>query len=436
MRDERRIRSGGAGRAVFGAAFGALLLLMAAGVAPASERAVGAEAETTAAPALVPDALGPVPPDDARNVAYAHGYYLLYVIDAAFTLACLYLILASGLAAAMQRLCGRLVARRLLQIAVFVALLALLRFAADLPIDLWVFFRERRYGFMNQSLAAWLGDRGKVLLLSTALQALFFPILYAAMRRLGRGWWLAGSALAIVFVIVGMVIAPVFLAPLFNTFTPLHDAALRADILTLAHAQGIPAHEVYEVDASRQSEHTNAYVAGMLGTERIVLYDTLLRRFAPREIRAVMGHEMGHYVLHHVWKTVALIGALIVAALWGVDRLGRRILRARPRWGIAGLEEPASLPLLLLLVSLFSLTARPVVYTWSRAQETAADEFGMNVVRDPEAAASAFRKFALIDLDEMHVDPTVEALLFTHPSIDHRVEHARAWARQHPPSAP
>jgi STE24 endopeptidase len=289
---------------------------------------------------------------------------------------------------------------------------------------------------MNQGFGAWLGDEGKVLLISTALQALFFPILYALIRRLGRRWWIAGAALASLFVVVGMVIAPVFLAPLFNTFTPLTDESLRADLLALAHAQGIPAHEVYQVDASRQSEHTNAYVAGLFGTERVVLYDTLLRRFAPREIRAVMGHEMGHYVLGHVWKTVAFIGVLIAAALLAVDRLARRLLASRPRWGIAGLEEPASLPLILLLVSLCSLAGRPVVNTWSRAQEAEADTFGLNVVRDPVATASAFRKFALIDLDEVHVHPVVETILFTHPSIEHRVEHARAWAREHPGIGP
>ncbi|HKQ96924.1 MAG TPA: M48 family metallopeptidase, partial [Candidatus Polarisedimenticolia bacterium] len=318
--------------------------------------------------------------------------------------------------------------------ALYVIAIVLLGFVVGLPVDLHVYFRERRYGFMNQGLAAWFGDQVKVLLIATALQALFFPILYVAIRRMRRAWWIAGSALAIVFVVVGMVVAPVFLAPLFNTFTPLKDESLRADILALAHAQGIPAGEVYEVDASRQSEHTNAYVAGILGTQRIVLYDTLLRRFAPREIRAVMGHEMGHYVLHHVWKTLALIAVAIVAGLFSVDRLGRRILKARPGWGIAGLEEPASLPLILLLVTGLSLLARPAINTYSRGQEAAADEFGLNVTRDPEAAASVFRKFARQDLEEMHVHPVIETLLYTHPSIAHRVEHARAWAAVHPPA--
>lgn len=411
----------------------ALILAAAAGAVLAADP-TGADPDGT--PALVPDPLGPLPPDDPESVAYAQGYYILYVVNIVFTLGLLYAILASGLAAAMQRFTERTFARRGLQIALFVVLLTFLRYGAGLPIDLWVYFREERYGFMNQSLAAWFGDRGKAIGISTALQALFFPMLYVAIRRLGHRWWLAGAALAILFVVVGMVIAPVFFAPLFNTFTPLSDDALRADLLALAHAQGIPADEVYEVDASRQSEHVNAYVAGMLGTERIVLYDTLLRHFAPREIRAVMGHEMGHYVLDHVWKTVALIGALIVAALWAVDRLGRRILRARPRWGIAGLEAPASLPLILLLVFGMSVVARPGINAWSRAQEAAADEFGMNAVRDPEGAASAFRKFALLDLDEVHVHPVVEVLLFTHPSIARRVEHARAWAREHPRDGP
>jgi STE24 endopeptidase len=276
-----------------------------------------------------------------------------------------------------------------------------------------------------------MGDQAKARAVSIVVQAIFFPILYIVIRRLGRSWWLPGAALAIVFVIIGQVVAPVFIMPLFNTFTPLEDDALRREILELAHAQGIPAGEVYQVDASRQSEHTNAYVAGILGTQRIVLYDTMLRRFTPREIRFVMGHEMGHYVMHHVWKTVAFIGAFIVVGLWLVDVAARRIIPARPGWGIGGIEQPASLPLVLLLLSLVSIAARPAISTYSRWQEHASDRFGLDVVRDPEAAASTFRKFSLIDLSELNVNPAIEFLLYTHPSGANRIRFAQEWAAAH-----
>jgi STE24 endopeptidase len=228
------------------------------------------------------------------------------------------------------------------------------------------------------------------------------------------------------------VVVPVFVAPLFNSYTPLPDSDLKTRILAMARARGIPADEVYEVDASRQSQHTNAYVAGLFGAQRIVLYDTLLQQMAPREILFIVGHEMGHYVLKHIWKTVGFLALLFAAGLYLADRIGRRLIASRPRWGIAGIEQPASLPLLLLILSLISLAARPIVSTYSRSQERAADYFGMDVTRDPVAAASSFLKFTQVDLSEIDVNPVIEWALFTHPSTAHRIGEAQDWARRHP----
>jgi STE24 endopeptidase len=144
-----------------------------------------------------------------------------------------------------------------------------------------------------------------------------------------------------------------------------------------------------------------------------------------------MGHEMGHYVLNHIWRTVVFASVLVVIAFLLVDRVGRRIIRARPGLGIRDLAEPASLPLVVLLLSLFLLLARPLIATYSQAQESAADRFGLEVVQDPEAAASSFLKFGRYDLTERHVHPIIEKILLTHPSVAHRVETARDWARAH-----
>jgi STE24 endopeptidase len=319
-------------------------------------------------------------------------------------------------------------------VSVYAVLFSLLNVAASFPLGFYAgFVREKRYGFLNQDLGGWLLDQTKGLAVGLVLQAILLPILYWAIRRWGRSWWLPGAALTIVFVVLVQAVFPIVIAPLFNTFEPLRDESLKQDILTLAHAQGIPADQVYQVDASRQSEHNNAYVAGLLGTQRIVLYDTLLRRFTPREIRSIMGHEMGHYVLHHIWKSTAFASVLVVIALLIVDRAGRRIIRARPGLGIRGLEEPASLPLVVLLLSVLMIPARPIISIYSQAQESAADRFGLEVVKDPEAAASTFLKFGRYDLNERHVHPIIEKILLTHPSVAHRVETARAWAGSHPP---
>jgi len=224
----------------------------------------------------------------------------------------------------------------------------------------------------------------------------------------------------------------VFIAPLFNTFKPLEDARLREEILAMARAHGIPADEVYQVDSSRQSRHNNAYVAGLLGTQRIVLDDTTLERFTPREIRFVMGHEMGHYVLHHVRRFVVFLSILLIAGIWLVDRIARGLIGRWRRPGIRSLAEPASLPLMLLVLNLLGLPALPAISAFSRLQERAADRFGMEVTRDPAAAASCFVKFGRYDLGEFRVDPWIETLLLSHPSLGNRIREAQAYAREHP----
>lgn len=409
-------------RAGFRAALCLALVLPAGGGAPAQE---------TGPPALVENPLAEVPPDDPRMESYSHGNYRMFLADVLWSAGLLAIVVFSGLGAALQRRVETVARTPNAKVAVYAALLALAIFAGRFPLRVYDgFVREKRYGFANQTFAAWLGDRGKGLLVSILLQAIFFVVLYAAIRRLGRRWWVAGSALAILSAILVVAVAPVFIAPLFNRFEPLRDGTLRAEILEMARGQGIPAGEVYEVDASRQSSHTNAYVAGLLGTQRIVLYDTLLKQFAPREIKAVMGHEMGHYVLHHVWKTLAFLAPIIVAGFFLVDRVSRRVIERRPSLGIASLAEPSSLPLVLLVLSVFLFAAGPVISTFSRMQERQADLFGLEATRDPAAAASSFLKFGRLDLGEYHVHPWIERLLYSHPSLGSRIRFAQAYARR------
>jgi len=393
---------------------------------------VSSQAPVENPPSMIDGALGPIPPDPPLNEEYAHGGYALFIVRSLFSVVLLSIVVLSGFGARLQALAGRITARPSLLIAVYVALLAILLSLLSLPLDFWDgYLREKHFGFMNQSLAAWLLDRGKLFAVVLLVKMLVIPFLYFLVRRAGRSWWVPGAALATALVVVGQVVVPVFVAPLFNDFTPLPASDLKTSILTMARDRGISADEVYQVDASRQSQHTNAYVAGLFGAQRIVLYDTLLRRMAPREVLFVVGHEIGHYVLKHIWKTVGFLALLFAAGLYLTDRIGRRLIASHPRWGIAGIEQPASLPLLLLVLSLISFAARPVISTYSRSQERAADLFGMDATRDPEAAASSFLKFAQVDLSEIDVDPVIEWALFTHPSTAHRIGEAQDWARRH-----
>ncbi|MCZ6696286.1 MAG: M48 family metallopeptidase [Acidobacteria bacterium] len=383
-------------------------------------------------PALMEHALDGVPPDEERMQAYSHGNYILFVVSVAWTIALLLLIVTTGFGGWMQRLVERWTQGPNWKVLSYVVLYTIFVFICSFPLRIYSgFFREKQYGFANQTLPQWLVERGKGLVILIILQALFYLILYMAIRRLGRAWWIAGTAISTAFVILVVAVAPVFIAPLFNTFEPMKDAALRDEILAMAHDQGIPAEEVFEVDASRQSAHNNAYVTGLFGTQRIVLYDTMLENFARREIKFIMGHEMGHYVLNHIWKTIGLLVPLILAGFFIVDRVARRMIASRPSFGIRTLSEPASLPLILLVFNLFILLTSPIMNSVSRVHERQADRFGLEVTGDPAAAASSFLRFGVEDLGEYNVHPVIETLLYSHPSLGRRIRYAQEYAAAH-----
>lgn len=359
---------------------------------------------------------------------YMHGYYWLYFIEQGYTFLMLSLILMTGLSARLRRWAQRM-SRRATGATLIYGLLFISVWAAlGFPLEAYRFWRERRYGFATQDVWSWMGDEGKGLAVALILGSLAILAVYTAIRKAPRRWWLWASGVLIGWMIVIFAIAPVFIAPLFNTFRPLEDESLRQRILALAHEQGIPADDVYQADASRQSRHTNAYVAGLWRTQRIVLYDTLIEHFTPEEVEFIMGHEMGHYVLHHVWKGIALASVLIVIGLWIMSRLAPRLIRRYyRRWKFREVSDVASLPVLLLLGSLYAFLLNPVINGFSRHLEREADLFGLRVAPHPEAAITAFEKFEIIDLSEADPPPFIEFWLYTHPSLHHRIETVKAF---------
>jgi len=374
-----------------------------------------------------------IPSDQTRQKKYAHGAYLLSIAGAAWGFFVLLFLLRSRLSAAFRDR-ARTFARRRVHLAVFVyfAIFTVVTSLLSLPFDAYGgYFREKRFGFARQTLLQWLGDRAKGLGLAIVLGGLLAVALYAVVRRFRRTWWLIGAAVALAFTIFAVAVEPVFIAPLFNKFTPLAPGALKTRLLEIAHREGIPARDVFEVDASRQSAHTNAYVAGLLGTERIVIYDTLLSTHTPREVVAVMGHEMGHYVLRHVAKGLAFGAALILLGAALVRGFYAPIARRHPEWGIGPIEDPAGLPLVLLIVSVYSFLAAPAANAFSRSEEHQADVFSLEVVRDPDALAAGFAKFNTHDLSEYDPPRIVEVWFYTHPSLRHRIEFCERWKREH-----
>jgi STE24 endopeptidase len=370
-------------------------------------------------------------PARAKSDAYFEGGYWLMLVDLVWTLAIMAGLMGLGVSAAIRDWAAARSGKPVFQTAIYALAFTGVVAATEFPLTLYEdFFREHAYGLSNQSFPSWLGDYGTGLALSLVAALILIPLIYAAIRRTGRNWWLWGAGIVIAFQIVMAVIYPVFVAPLFNHYSPLPDGKLKTEILSLAQANDIPADTVWVVDASRQTNRISANVSGFLGTTRISLNDNLLNQGTPDEVLAVMGHEMGHYVMGHVLRAILLFGLLIIAAFvfldWGFRRL---IARFGGRWRVRQLEDVAGLPVLVGLISLFFFVMTPVSNGISRTAEHQADIFGLDAVRKPDAFATAMLK--LSTYRKLEPEKWEEMIFYDHPSGRTRIMDAMVWKKEH-----
>lgn len=309
----------------------------------------------------------------------------------------------------------------------YTVLVAVLSFPLTLYSD---FFREHSYGLANQDFGGWFGDWTTGRLVSMVMAFIVIWILYAIFRRTPRRWWIWGTGVGVVFLAVMMAIGPVFISPLFNDYRPLPDGPIRSDILSMARANGIPADNVYWFDASKQSTRISANVSGFGPTTRISLNDNLLMRSPRESIEAVMGHEMGHYVLHHTDKMLLEFGLVLFFGFAFVAWAFRRLVaRWGDRWRVRGIEDPAGLPLLVALFSVYMFIMTPITNGIVRTSEIEADYFGLNAARQPDGFAYAAMQLA--DYRKIQPGYWEELIFFDHPSGYHRVHAAMQWKAEH-----
>ena len=366
---------------------------------------------------------------DARvkSDSYAEGGYWLLLWNLLYGLAVAWFLLSSRISSRIREFAERRTHRKNLQSLVYVLAYVPLVTLLVLPLAFYEgFYREHQYGLSNLTVLGWLSEAGINLLVEMVLMAVAVTVLYAILRRLPDTWWAWGTVAGGIFIVALIMVGPVFISPLFNTYKPLPDGPIRDDILSMARANGIPAENVYYFDASKQTKRVSANVSGMFGTIRISLNDNLLNRTTPAEIRAVMAHEMGHYVLNHGLKhavsyTLVLLGGLLfIKFSWGWAAL-----RFGSRFGVRGITDPAGLPLLAALFSIYTFLATPVYYTIVRTAETEADIFGLNASREPDGFAEAI--FKLAEYRKLEPGPVEEFLLFHHPSGYNRIFAAMRW---------
>lgn len=380
-----------------------------------------ANAATEAYMAMIP------PAANARADAYFEGGYWLILWGFVYGTAVSLLLLQLRWSAKMRDLAERITRFRWLQTFIYWVEYTLLTSVLGFPLEYYQnYVREHRYGLATQTFGPWMGDEGKSLLVGLILGGIIVVVLFAIIRKLPNTWWIWGSVATMAFMVVTVAIGPVYLQPIFNKINRLDDPKVTVPILRMAHANGIPTNDVYEIDASRQTTRMSANVSGFGGTMRITMNDNLLRRGSLEEIQAVMGHEMGHYVLNHIPNFMMFLFILVVVSFaylrWGI---AWALKRWGERWQIRDIGDPAVLPLVMLLGGVLFFVLTPVTNTETRRQEKEADIFGLNAARRPDGFAQA--AIHLGEYRKMRPGPIEEILFFDHPSGYDRIHSAMLW---------
>lgn len=358
---------------------------------------------------------------DARS--YHRWQFRIGALRLLITAGYLYALLAIGLSARLRDLLAALTPHWWLAVPVAVLVIGAGHQLLTLPLSLiGGFWLPRRYRLHHETFARWTMDRVKAGFIGGALGAAAALIVYALLRSTSW-WWLWAAAALFVGQVLLAFVAPIWIVPLFYRLTPLPDGELRSRLLQLAERARVPAIGVWITDQSRRSRTANAAVVGLGRTRRILLFDTLVKEFQPDEVEAVLAHELGHHAAGDVWHLLTVQGALTVTALWVADRV---LITGTGALGLSDPGDIAGLPLLGLVTMAVSLFALPIVNSWSRRLETRADDFAVGLTLDPGPFIRAMHRLADLNLAERKPHFLKEVMLYSHPSVDRRVERARA----------
>lgn len=383
------------------------------------------------------DTMGPEA--TARSNSYFEGGYLLDYASTALSIIVAALLLVFGWARGVRSWLERTV--KFFPLVAFGTsfFYILVSSALTFPFQYYVgFMREHQFGLSTQTFPEWFSEQMIGLGLSLVIGSIFLTILYLIVRAAKNTWWIWGTAVTTVFTAVLIMAGPVYFDPLFNTYTPMQEGELKTSILEMAQANGVPADDVLVFDTSRQSNRITANVAGLFGTTRVALGDNLLSRTSPEAVRAVMGHELGHYVLGHIYSLLIMMTGIIIITFATVH-YGFRAVAKGERWGIRDIADPAGLPLIMVLLAVIGLITTPIQRNVIRFHEQQADMFGLNAAREPDGFAEA--SVLLSEYRKMEPSPIEEWFFYDHPSGWNRVHNSMVWkaheiaAGRLPPSA-
>jgi STE24 endopeptidase len=388
-------------------------------------------------PAAAPAAyLAQLPPEvHQRAIAYTHGEHWLLLWGALVSIAIAWLILKSELLVRIRRRVSSSRRRPWLAVAAVAATALALEILMALPWEAYAdWWRERSYGLTNRPFVAWLLEDLAKNLIFGLVSLVFLLGLYALIRRSPRRWWLWGGGLASLVFVALLVLAPIFIAPLFNTYTPAPPGAVRDAVVALAEANGVPSDKIVIFDGSRQSNRYTAHVSGAFGSARVVMSDVMFQKGADlSEVRAVVGHEMGHYAHGHTLLGAAFSGIMALLGFFLVDRLFPVVQRLVGAEGVEGIADPAGLPIIVIVLTVLGLLATPISNSATRFIEADADRFSLERANEPDGLARALVK--TIEYRAAEPSPVEEFIFYSHPSVGSRIRRCMEWKADHRPTA-
>lgn len=366
-------------------------------------------------------------PARAQSDAYFEGGYWLILWGTLVAVLVDWLILNFRLSSTFRSL-GEKVSSHPAVVTFITALLySILAWVLLLPWSIYSeFFREKSYGLLDLEFGSWLGEHALTLGVDLVIAPLLVVAVYALIRRAPRSWWAWSTGVVGVFLAFGMLLGPVFVSPLFNDYTEMEQGPLRDKIEAVAAKYDIPAEHIYVFDQSKQHKRISANVSGLGPTIRISLNDNLLERTSDEEILAVMGHEMGHYKLNHVFVIIAIIMLVVGLSFFAISRIAPALIaRFGPRWGVRDLADPASLPVIGMLMGIAFFLGTPVLNSLTRWAESDADAFGLEAAREPDG----FARVAMRLSEYRKIEPGLmeEIMFYDHPSGATRVRMAMDW---------
>ena len=433
----------------------AILLCLSFLVIPGPAAAQGGQAGTLAEPArtaIAGDSLAAAAPAEPRdylaearasftseNHEYQRARVMLHIVSPLLGILVGMLLLFTGLSQRFRNIATIGGRGRWTRVLVYFALYSLAMFVILFPLTWYEsYVLEQRFGFMTQTFGGWFVDQLKALAFQVVAVGVvpLMALAWRAVETSPRRWWLWLAAGTLPVVLASTLLQPLVFDPLFNKFTPLHDEQLRQEILALGARAEIPARDVYEVDMSSRTTKVNAYVSGFGASQRIVLWDTTLEAMSKDEILFVMGHEMGNYVLKHIWKGVLAMSVGAFAAFWLVAKLSHGALRLwGTRWGVTEMADLAAMPLLVAVLSLVGLFGQPLTNLVSRQMEHESDIYALEITHDNDAGARAFLELARGNRSDPEPAGWVKWLLYTHPPLGERIRFAqgyRPWEKGEP----